>query len=231
VLSFERAVLNARREIGPGPPVTEEREGATIPYLGTERIFTLDLGGGEQTDFHLLQRTLGLWAVTAAFDDRGHLVAVLQLKQAAGEVTVQLSPGGAGKMEGRPTTSDIINRAEEVFSQETGYGEGDWCYLGDAYIDDNKMLGPDGGPLRAHLLMATRVRQISEPQPRSTDFYRVVTIPPEEFGPLLRSPYLKEVSAKLCLQTAFMELGILQLVPSSTISFLAGRGSSPYTER
>jgi hypothetical protein len=137
---------------------------------------------------------------------------VLQLKYGVNEVSIQLSPGGAGKMDNpHPSQDEIIARAASVFAQETGYTGGEWSPLGSINIDDNKYRGPSGeGPLRAHLLMATDVVRTGRPQPRSTDFYEVVTIPPSEFPALLRSPYLAEASAVACLLRAFVALGRLQ---------------------
>ncbi len=209
--TFEQAVLAARERIGSGPPVVRSVGGVVIPYYGQELIETRQLPDGSQIDFHLLRRTLGLWIVTAAFDVYGNLIVVLQYKYGVNEVTIQLSPGGVQPPKGVELTQDVIlGLAAEGFRQETGYGAGQWRYMRGLNVDDNKVRKADGsGPLTAHLVMATDLRLLAAPQPRSTDFYEVLVVPPREFRALVESPYLTEISAAACLYEALARRGMM----------------------
>ena len=212
MIEFDSALRRLRARIGNGPEVVGTEEGATIPYFGTELVEYRDLGGGKPpADFHLIRRNLGLWVVTAAFDRDGNLIIVAQFKYGVNEVTIQLSPGGAGKPKvPNPTLEDIIAQAREKFTEETGYGNGNWGYLGGVNIDDNKMRDASGtGPLVAHMLIASDVEKIAEPEPKDTEFYEVLNVPPSDFQALLDSPYLVEVSARVCLLEAFRRRGEL----------------------
>jgi hypothetical protein len=210
VPGFERVVHRLQETIGSGPPVLRSYDGVEIPWLGTELVEWREIDGKE-VDFHLLKRSLGLWIVTAAFDTEGNLIVVTQLKYGVNEVTVQFSPGGVKYPPQQvPTESQLIQLGQEGFTQETGYGKGDWTYLGSVAIDDNKLRDITGQHgLSAHLLMAVDVVKQGTPQPKSTDFYEVVKIPPQDFPQLLASPFFRETSAVACLHKALLHRGII----------------------
>ena len=207
---FEAVVRRLQEAIGSGPRVIRTHEGAEIPWYGTELVEIREIDG-EEHDFHLIKRNLGLWIVTAAFDVEGNLIVVTQLKYGVNEVTVQLSPGGVKfPPQAVPTQAQVIQLAQEGFTQETGYAGGSWTYLNRLNVDDNKqrdITGKHG--LWAHLLMATDVVEVSAPRPKSTEFHEVVKIPPRDFQGLMKSPYFREVSAVSCLYEAFLRLGII----------------------
>ena len=213
VAAFDRLIEDALKDVPPIPPVIRHEPGAKIPFYGVEEVEIIEDADGKEVDFHMVVRNLGMWVVTAAFDLAGNLITNLQLKRGVNQYTIQLAPGGVKLTDDNLGPEEVIMAAQPTFIQETGYAGGSWKYLGYVNVDDNKVRNAaNTHGLRAHLVLATGLKRVAAPQPKSTEFYRLQLISRDQFPALMQSRFLTETSAVTCLYKAFAELGMLSWI-------------------
>ena len=81
-----------------------------------------------------------------------------------------------GKLSPEATAEEILTRTREVYLKETGFGGGQFQYLGRTMIETGKYrgAGPGDHGLAAHMFLATDLRQIADArEPTPTRSWRL----------------------------------------------------------
>lgn len=106
------------------------------------------------------------WVNCVATTDTGEVLLVEQYRFGVGALTLE-PPGGTVEPAESP-----IEAAQRELLEETGYGGGDWSYLGS--VEPNPALHPH----LCHHVRAVGVRQLEEPAPTPGEALRVRLVSP-----------------------------------------------------
>lgn len=206
--------LAAEKRFQGWPLVGEPELGPKIPFFGQSVNYKLDTGNGVE-DYTSIIRHFG-WVVVFGVVGEGSdakVVTLVQWKPGVNRASWELPPGGIGKVDSRATFDDIMLKTEEVYLKETGYGGGNFRYLGHTMIETGKFRGAsfDDHGLPAHLVLATglQMKQAAR-SPNPNEIMETLLVPIEEFPEVLSSGRFTEVSAVACAYRALIALGRLE---------------------
>lgn len=140
------------------------------------------------------------------------MITNVQWKPGINAVEWGLSPGGIGRVKPGTPLDEITRITKEFFLKETGYGGGDWTYLGNGMVDSGKFrgAGPDDHGLPAHMFLAVDLEYLQEPQPLPNEIMEKLRVPLSEFEEILdfdpeNNPF-NEISAQTCAEKALRKL-------------------------
>lgn len=190
------------------PLVGDYHLGEKIPFFGQLLSYTLRTGNGDE-DYHSIIRHFG-WVVTFGVTVDGNVITLVQWKPGVNFASWELPPGGIGKIAPGASAAEITAKSEEIYLKETGYGEGNWQYLGNSVIESGKYrgAGPDDHGLLAHLYLATGLKKIrAARQPNRNEIMETLEVPLAEFRQVLESGHFRETSAVNCAWMALVKLG------------------------
>src|SRR3990167_11201173 len=136
------------------PLVGEAELGYKIPFFGQVLAYKLRTGNGVE-EYYSLLRHFG-WSVCFGVTTEGQVITLVQWKPGINQASWELPPGGIGKIEENTSRKTILKKTQEVYLNETGYGNGAWQYLGYVMIETGKYRGatPDSHGFRAHMWLA-----------------------------------------------------------------------------
>ena len=193
------------------PLVGDYRLGEKIPYFGQVLSYTLRTDNGDE-DYVSLIRHFG-WCVVFGVTEDNKVVTLVQWKPGINQASWELAPGGIGKINPGASSGEILEKTREIYLKETGYGEGDWSYLGKIFIETGKFRGAgqnDHG-LPAHMMLANKLKHISGArQPNRNEIMETLEVPLEEFRICIESGLFEEASALPCALLALLKLGKLK---------------------
>jgi hypothetical protein len=183
-----------------------------IPFFGKIAKFQLQTGDGKIQNYTSVIRPFG-WSVCFGVTRQEKVVTLCQWKHGVNRASLEFSPGGIGEIDSETTLEKITERTELGFLRETGYGNGNFRYLGYVEIETGMYRGVDfeshGYP--AHLFLATELEYIPNAQSLGpNDIIETLLVPLAEFPEILASGILTETSAVACAYKALEELGILK---------------------
>jgi len=116
------------------------------------------------------------------------------------------------------TAEEILARTKESYLKETGYGEGNWSYLGHVMIETGKYrgAGPDDHGLPAHMFLATELeKEAGARNPNKNEIMETVFVPLDEFNDVIDSGLFMEASALPCALLALRKLKGFKSMPTS----------------
>ena len=184
--------------------------GEKIPFFGQVLKYRLKTGNGEEPYVSLL-RHFG-WSVVFGVTAERNVITNIQWKPGINGPEWGLSPGGIGRIGPRAPLGEILQKTKGFFLKETGYGGGEWHYLGRGMVDSGKFrgAGPDDHGLPAHKFLAVDLEHKQEPQPLPNEIMEKLQVPLEEFEEILdtdpeHNPF-NEISAQSCAETALRKL-------------------------
>ena len=108
---------------------------------------------------------------------------------------------------------ELLAKTKKIFLRETGYGNGNWDYLGNTIIESAKYIGAQitdhGFP--AHMFLATDLEHIQEARShRPEEIIETLLVPLDEWKEIMASKKFKESSAHSCAYEALIKLGKLK---------------------
>ena len=204
-------ILASQEKFQGWPLVGGYQLGEKIPFFGQILQYTLNTGNGHEDYFSII-RHFG-WSVVFAVNTEGKVITLVQWKPGVNQASWELAPGGIGKISPGASLAEIKTTTEQVFLKETGYGDGDWDYLGHLIIETGKYRGsgPNDHGLPAHLFLANGViKKQDARQPNRNEIIETLEVPLEDFGEILSSDYFVETSAVACAYRALIKLNKLQ---------------------
>ncbi len=181
------------------PMVGEPVLGAKIPYFGQVLEYELKTGNGVEKYFSLL-RQFG-WAVVFGITEKNKIITLVQWKPGVNCASWELPPGGIGKINPNASIEEISLLTRKSFLKETGYGGGEYEYLGHVMIETGKYrgAGPDDHGLPAHMFLATGLHKVQDArEPEKNEIMEILEVPFNEFLGVLRSGLFTEASAVAC---------------------------------
>lgn len=196
------------------PLVGEPTEGPKIPYFGSTINYKLKTGNGEEEDYTSIIRSFG-WVVVFGVTEVGNVITLCQWKPGVNCASWELPPGGIGKLDPGATMEEITQKTKDSYLKETGYGEGNWSYLGYTMIETGKFrgAGPDDHGLKAHMFLATDLEQLQESRnPNPNEIMETIMVDVDEFQKVLASGLFTETSAVACAYKALQQLGMFKWV-------------------
>lgn len=193
------------------PLVGEYKLGPKIPFFGQVLEYTLKTGNGNEDYFSLI-RHFG-WCVVFGVTENGHVLTLVQWKPGVNRASWELPPGGIGKIDPGTGRAEIMERTKEIYLRETGYGLGNWEYLGRTMVETGKYrgAGPNDHGLSAHLMLAQGlVRQQGGRQPNRNEIMETLEVRLDEFKDVINSGCFEETSALPCALLSLIKLGKLE---------------------
>jgi hypothetical protein len=193
------------------PLVGDYKLGVKIPFFGQTLEYVLRTGNGNE-DYVSLIRHFG-WCVVFGVNEKSNVISLVQWKPGANKPGWELPPGGIGKIAPGTSQGEILEKTKEIYLKETGYGNGDWDYLGHILIETGKYrgAGPDDHGLPAHMMLATNLVQIQDSrQPNRNEIMETLEFPLDEIREVVESGLLEEASALPCALLACIKLGALK---------------------
>lgn len=200
------------------PIVGEYRLGAKIPFFGQVLEYDLETDNGVE-HYASIIRHFGwvvVFGVTNFLDniypntDAGsHVITLVQWKPGVNRASWELPPGGIGKVGSDITQEGLLTRTREFYLRETGYGGGEWDYLGKILIETGKYRGasPEDHGLPAHMFLATNLERQSEARkPSANEIMENLLVPLDKFGEVIDSGLFVEASAVPCALLAMRKL-------------------------
>ncbi|MBI4032692.1 hypothetical protein HY374_03235 [Candidatus Berkelbacteria bacterium] len=184
---------------------------AGLPYFGAALKERRETPNGVE-EYFPLQRTF-YWMVTFGITVDGLVPTLCQWKMGVNGPSWELPPGGVGKFEHEPTSEELMARTQEIYLRETGFGGGEWAYLGYTLIETGKFRGPtpQSRGLKAHMSMATGLESVQAARaPLANEIMETLLVPLGEFRRVLESGLFTEISAALCARAALEKLGLLR---------------------
>lgn len=191
------------------PLVGEYRLGDKIPFFGQVLEYQLKTGRGVEDYFSLI-RSFG-WVVVFGLTGNHQVVTLVQWKPGVNQASWELPPGGIGRTDPGMSEDVILAKTQEVYLRETGFGGGEWDYLGRVVIETGKYrgAGPDDHGLAAHMFLATGLSQmVDQRNPAPNEIMETLMIPLEEFWEVIDSGLFVEASALSCALLALRKLGV-----------------------
>lgn len=196
------------------PLVGEPELGPGIPFFGQTLNYHLQTGKGVE-DYTSILRHFG-WMVVFGVTTGGQVITLCQWKPGVNQASWELPPGGIGKLSEEATIDEIMAKTQADYLRETGYGEGQWSYLGHTLIETGKFrgAGPNSHGLKAHMAVATELIPLEAARdPLANEIMATVMVPVDEFPEVLASGLFLETSAVVCAYKALAQLGYLYWDP------------------
>ncbi len=193
------------------PLVGEIDKMPKIPYFGNTIKYTLRTGNGNE-EYTSIIRQFG-WVVVFGITKDGKVITLCQWKPGVNCASWELPPGGIGNLLSGTPLDEIESRTKEAYLKETGYGNGNWNYLGNILIESGKYRGasPADNGFKAHLFIAEHLEFIqNKREPNPNEVMETIMVPIEEFREVLESGLFLEESAVACAYKALIKLGKLQ---------------------
>lgn len=192
--------------------VEKSKTTTKIPFFGESVNYKFKTGNGIE-DYTFILRHFG-WAVTFGIVNKTpdpYVVTLCQWKPGVNQASWELPPGGIGKMKER-TIKEIETKTKEVYLRETGYGKGQWSYLGYVMIETAKYRGVDlkAHGFKAHLFLANNVEMVQAATPNPNEIIEIIPVPLKEFRNVLESGLFIEESAVACAYKSLIKLGALR---------------------
>lgn len=182
-----------------------------IPYFGSVIRYTLQTGNGTD-EYYSIIRSFG-WCVVFGVTKNQEVLTLVQWKPGVNGPSWELSPGGIGIINPGTSDEDLLSKAKMIFLRETGYGLGNWEYLGDTMIETGKYRGAgimDHG-LPAHMFLATDLEKKQDSRnPRPEEIMETNLVPLNQWQGVMESKLFKETSAHSCAYEALLKLGELK---------------------
>lgn len=189
------------------PVVGEILTGENIHFFGSTIKYKLQTGNGIE-DYTSIIRTFG-WAITFGVNRHNEVITLCQWKPGVNQASWELPPGGIGKIESGTSVEKITEISKEIYLKETGYGNGNWEYLGNIKIETAKYRGAsveDHG-LPAHLFLATDLEQLQgKRNPNQNEIIETILVPLHEFRQVLESGLFDEASCVPCALLSLLKL-------------------------
>jgi hypothetical protein len=195
------------------PLVGEHRLGTSIPFFGQVLQYQLRTGNGVEDYFSII-RNFG-WCVVFGVTAEQQVVSLVQWKPGINRASWELPPGGIGRIPPGASAADIESVTKLVYLKETGYGGGQWSYLGSAIVETGKYrgAGPDDHGLPAHMMLATGlVRERDARQPNRNEIMETLEFPVQQTRQVIESGLMEEISAVPCALLAALKLGLLNWI-------------------
>lgn len=189
------------------PMVGEPVLGEKIPFFGQTMSYRLRTGNGEE-DYTSILRSFG-WAVCFGVTKDNEVITLAQWKPGVNAASWELPPGGIGKIAPGTSHADILDTTKEIYLRETGFGNGEWSYLGNSLVETGKYrgAGPSDHGLPAHMFLATGLERIADARhPNRNEIMETLMVPLEEFYEVIDSGLFNEISAELCALLALRKL-------------------------
>jgi len=190
------------------PLVGDYKLGEKVPYFGQVLSYTLQTGNGNE-DYYSLIRHFG-WCVVFGITENNNVITLVQWKPGVNQASWELPPGGIGKIDPGASAGEILEKTKEIYLKETGYGNGDWSYLGKILIETGKYrgAGPNDHGLPAHMMMATDLKRIQGARDLNrNEIMETLEVPLDEFRSVIESGLFQEASALPCALLALLKLG------------------------
>lgn len=178
-----------------------------IPFFGRVMHYSLATSNGVE-DYYSIERHFG-WAVVFGVTKDSQVVTLVQWKPGVNQASWELPPGGIGRVESGAAFEEILSRVRDVYLRETGYGGGEWSYLGRVLIETGKYrgAGPEDHGLPAHLYLATNLEVVQEARsPNPNEIMETLLVSLEEFEQVIDSGLFVEESALSCALLALRRL-------------------------
>ncbi len=204
-------ILAAQERFKGWPLVDTPEIGVEIPYFGATLHYNLQTGNGVEGYTSILRRSG--WAVVFGVTKDRQVITLCQWKPGVNQASWELPPGGIGKLDSQASYQEIRQKTYEAYLRETGYGNGNWQYLGHVGIETGKYRGtrPDDHGFKAHLFMATDLEMLGTSRaPNPNEIIETLLVPIDEFPQVLDSGYFVEESAEPCSYRALLKLGLLR---------------------
>ncbi|MBS3903233.1 MAG: hypothetical protein KGZ30_02530 [Anaplasmataceae bacterium] len=186
--------------------------GPKIPFFGQQLNYKLLTGEGQVEEYTSLLRHFG-WVVAFGVTREGMVITLVQWKPGVNCPSWELPPGGIGRVKTDINEEDLLAKTKEAYLRETGYGSGDWTYLGHTLIETGKFRGanPEDHGLPAHMYVVTDLEQQAETRkPNANEIMETLLVPLREFRGVVMKPdrLFKETSALSCALLALAHLGL-----------------------
>lgn len=178
----------ARRALKPWKVLRERTVYRAAPWIRVARQRVRLPDGRVVDDFHRIE--LGSYAVVVARMADGRLLFERQYKHGIGAVSLTLPGGYLAPKE------DPLAGAKREFFEETGCRARHWRSLGRFTCNSNYGCG------RAHLFLATGVRQVAEPRSGDLEEMEFVLLTARQAAAALRSGRICALSAATALALA-----------------------------
>lgn len=196
------------------PLVGEPKLGEKIPFFGQSINYQLQTGNGVE-DYSSIIRHFGWVVVFGVIERDGRLcvITLVQWKPGVNCASWELPPGGIGKINPQASREQILEQTQAAYLKETGYGNGNFTYLGHTMIETGKFRGAgwDDHGLPAHMYLATGLEQLAGArQPNPNEIMETHYVPLDEFMDVLDSGLFTETSAVACAYKALIALGELR---------------------
>lgn len=191
------------------PMVGEPELGPKIPFFGQPMNYKLQTGKGVE-DYTSIMRYFG-WGVVFGVTEDGQVITLVQWKPGVNRASWELPPGGIGKVPPGASDAELQIATKAAYLKETGYGNGEWSYLGSTDVESGKFrgAGPDDHGLPAHMFLATHlVPKADARSPEANEIMETLMVPLREFREVIDSGRFREISAQLCAMHALRRLGI-----------------------
>jgi hypothetical protein len=186
-----------------GTPVFGEK----IPFFGQTMTYRLRTGNGEE-EYTSIIRHFG-WAICFGVTKDNEVVTLIQWKPGVNTASWELPPGGIGRIDPGASQEEILATTKSVYLKETGFGNGEWMYLGNSLVETGKYRGAgqnDHG-LPAHMFLATGLERIADArQPNRNEIMETLMVPLNEFNAVIDSGLFNEISALTCALLALRKL-------------------------
>lgn len=189
------------------PLVGEVVLGDKIKFFGQTMSYQLQTGNGVE-DYVSIIRHFG-WVVVFGVTIDNQVITLVQWKPGVNRASWELPPGGIGKVDPNITEEELLTKTKAAYLKETGFGNGEWTYLGSTDIESGKFrgAGPDDHGLPAHMYLVTDLeRQADARSPEPNEIMETLLVPLDEFTEVIDSGQFREVSAQLCALQALRRL-------------------------
>ncbi len=221
VIDVYKAVAAEPRFADGWPMEGQYKLGTKIPYFGQVFTYQLRTGNGIE-DYTKVLRYFG-WSVVFGVADLNdgeypntpagrYAITLCQRKPGVNGPSWELPPGGIGKGDPKATLEEITAKTRDVYQAETGFGGGEFQYLGHVLIETGVFRGatPDDHGLPAHMYLATGLRYDPNTLNRNqNEIMEPIMVPIEHFDSVLESGLFVETSAVVCAYKALIALGQL----------------------
>lgn len=206
-------IEEARKQLeswGSGWPTISRESFVSIPFFGEIIKETRNING-KPHDYWNVIRHFG-WSVTFGIThDSEEVLTLIQWKPGVNRGSWELPPGGIGKIAEDSSQEIILQRTKDVYLRETGYGGGNWSYLGHILIETGKYRGAssDSNGLRAHMWLAENLVNQSTIAHADNELIKVFPVPVRDFRKVLESGLFVEESAVVCAYKALVNMTYL----------------------
>ncbi len=185
--------------------------GPKIPFFGQVMEYQLQTGKGVE-DYRSIIRHFG-WSMVFGVTTESMVPTLVQWKPGVNRASWEIPPGGIGKIAAGANRMEILETTKTAYLKETGYGGGNWSYIGYGLVETSKYrgAGPDDHGLPAHYWLATDLeKRQGARNPEPNEIMETLEVPLYEFRTVIESGLLEEISAQPCALLALIKLGKLK---------------------